>query len=201
MQGNSIPKRQPTVVGVDCYSHTKLKRGRNPRTAATICEVQTCLRRRETDRVCHSIDAGEARPILKPSRRLPLEKQAEVASCSWNLQRRLIPKSHTVPGQLLSFSSGRKNENLCFYVGYRKPNGVENKHRFSLHKTEDILDTLAGAKWSCNMDLISGYWQMALHAHKEETASSTGQGLYKFKVMPFGVCKLQRRFRGYGKPS
>jgi hypothetical protein len=57
------------------------------------------------------------------------------------------------------------------------------------------LDTLAGGKWFSTLDLKSGYWQVALHADdKEKTAFSTGQGLWQFTVMPFGICNSPATF-------
>jgi hypothetical protein len=41
-----------------------------------------------TDRVYHRTDKGEARPIRKPPRRLPLAKQAEVGEMLDDMQRR-----------------------------------------------------------------------------------------------------------------
>jgi hypothetical protein len=57
-----------------------------------------------------------------------------------------------------------------------------------------MLDTLAGAKWFSTMNLNSGYWQMPLYTEKEETASSTGQRLYSFKVVLFDVSKAPAIF-------
>jgi hypothetical protein len=51
------------------------------------------------------------------------------------------------------------------------------------------------AKWISTLDLKSGYWQVDLYtSNKEETAFCTGQGLWHFTVMPFGVCNTPATF-------
>jgi hypothetical protein len=83
----------------------------------------------------------------------------------------------------------KKDSNLRFCVDYRRLNDVTKKDCFLLPRIDDTLDTLAGARWFSTLDLKSGYCQVALHPeHKEKTAFSTGQGLWQFMVMHFGLC-------------
>lgn len=55
-------------------------------------------------------------------------------------------------------------------------------------------DTLAAAKGFSTLDLKSTYWQVMLHPDREKIACSIGQGLWKFIVMPFGLCSVPVMF-------
>jgi hypothetical protein len=57
----------------------------------------------------------------------------------------------------------KKNGDFRFCVDYRKLNDVTMKDCFPLPRMDDTMDTLAGAKWFCTLDLKSGYWQVDLH--------------------------------------
>jgi hypothetical protein len=89
----------------------------------------------------------------------------------------------------------KKNGDLRFSVDYRKLNDFTKKDCFPLPRIDDTLDTLAGAKLFSTLDLKSGYWQVDVHPDdKEKTAFSTGQGLWHFTVMPFGLCNAPANF-------
>ena len=74
-------------------------------------------------------------------------------------------------------------------------NNVTHKDSYPLPRIDDTIDALAGAKWFSTLDLKSGYWQVPLDdAAKEKTAFSTRNGLWQFKVMPFGLCNAPATF-------
>ena len=56
---------------------------------------------------------------------------------------------------------------------------------FPLPRMDDILDQLGDCKFFSTLDLKSGYWQ--IRDSQEKTAFITPQGLYEFRVMPFGL--------------
>lgn len=53
---------------------------------------------------------------------------------------------------------------------------------------DESIDSLAGAKYFCTLDLASGYWQVVMHPEdRPKTAFVSHKGLYEFTVMPFGL--------------
>jgi hypothetical protein len=79
-------------------------------------------------------------------------------------------------------------------VDYRKLNDVTRKDCFPLPWIHDTLYRLAGAKRFSILDLGNDYWQVDLHPYNKKTAFSMGQGLWKFTVMPFGLCNAPVKF-------
>lgn len=90
----------------------------------------------------------------------------------------------------------KKDGSLRFCVDYRKLNQVTKKDVYPLPRIDDSLDRLRNARYFSSMDLKSGYWQIEVDPRdREKTAFVTPDGLYEFKVLPFGLCSAPATFQ------
>ena len=66
---------------------------------------------------------------------------------------------------------------------------MTRKDAYPLARIDVTLDALHGSQYFSTLDLVSGYWQVELEeSDKESTTFCTTEGLYQFRVMPFGLC-------------
>ncbi|GFX92032.1 hypothetical protein TNCV_5004961 [Trichonephila clavipes] len=128
-------------------------------------------------------------------RRLPFAKQEEVGTLLREMQENDIIEPSSSPWASPIVLVRKKDGSTRFCVDYRKLNDVTKKDSYPLPRIDDTLDTLSGHKWFSTLDLKSGYWQVEIHPEdREKTAFTSGQRLWQFKVMPFGLCNAPATF-------
>ena len=148
-----------------------------------------------TDLIKHSINTGEAAPIRQSPRRPPLAKREEADRAVQEMWKHGVIEPSASPWSSPVVLVSKKDGSTRFCVDYRKLNDVTRKDSYPLPRIDDTIDALSGAEWFSTLDLKSGYWQVQLDDHaKEKTAFSTGNGLWQFKVMPFGLCNAPATF-------
>ena len=83
---------------------------------------------------------------------------------------------------------------MRFCVDYRRLNSLTVKDAYPLPRI-DSLRLLGNQQWFSTMDLASGYWQVAMSADlKQKAAFVAHEGLFQFRVMPFGLCSAPATF-------
>uniref|UniRef100_A0A1X7T409 Reverse transcriptase RNase H-like domain-containing protein n=1 Tax=Amphimedon queenslandica TaxID=400682 RepID=A0A1X7T409_AMPQE len=77
-----------------------------------------------------------------------------------------------------------------------KLNSVATFDSYPMPRTEEMFETVEGARIMTTLDLANGYWQIPLdQSAREKTAFATSDGLYKFEVMPFGLHSAPATFQ------
>ena len=141
-----------------------------------------------TDRVRHRIPTGDASPIKQTPRRVSYHQKDEIDK---NLKSMLDdgvvqPSSSPLAAPVMLVK--KKDGSTRFCVDYRRLNAVTRKDAYPLPRIGSTLDALGGIKYFSTIDLASGYGQVGVEpCDQGKSAFATRQGLFGFRVMPFGL--------------
>ena len=149
-----------------------------------------------TSKLKHCINTGTAPPIRQPVRRISPQRRDEVRQLIDDMLGKGVIERSTSPWASPIVLVRKKDGSIRFCVDYRKVNDVTRKDAYPLPRIDTTLDTLSGSQWFSTMDLLSGYWQVEMdETDKEKTAFCTTEGLFQFRVMPFGLCNAPATFQ------
>ena len=146
----------------------------------------------------HEINLSTDTPIkLRSYRHSPKEKQIIREQVKEMLEAGVIEESYS-PYSFPVVLVKKKNGKYRFCIDYRKLNEITIKDRHPLPVINDTIHTLSQSKYFSVMDLLSGYWNIELReSDKPKTAFITPEGLYQFRVLPFGLCNSPATFQRY----
>ena len=154
--------------------------------------------RGETDMVEFEISTGDEAPKRQAARRIPFAAHQEVVKQLEKMQRIGVIQPSKSPWSSPIVLVRKRDGSLRFCVDYRALNSVMKPDLFPLPRINDLLDQLGKSHYFSTLDLAAGYWQIKVHANSQEkTAFITHQGLFEFRVMPFGVMNVPAVFQRF----
>ena len=141
-----------------------------------------------TDKVFHDVNVGSATPIKQhPYRVNPLKLKVIREEVAYMLENDLIEASSSEwssPCVLVPKPDGTYR----FCTDFRQVNKVTKSDSYPIPRVDDCVDRVGDTKFVSKLDLLKGYWQVPLTTRaKEISAFATPDGLYQYKVMPFGM--------------
>lgn len=125
----------------------------------------------------------------QPRRQSPWKQEEITKQLKVMLENGIIEEANS-PWAAPVVLAKKKDGTWRFCVDYRRLNNQTKKDSYPLPRIDDTLDALGGesAKIFSTMDVASGYWHIPVEeADKEKTAFTCRNGVYQFKVLPFGL--------------
>jgi hypothetical protein len=175
-------------------SSTHLNDGQKASLSSLLCMYKDIFARDDmdlgrTDKVMHTIDTGDAKPIRQRPRRVPMHLQKEAKEQVEKLLQNGLIEPSTSPWASPVVLVKKKDGSWRHCIDYRALNNVTKKDAYSLPNISQTFDSLQGAKWFSTLDFCSGYLQVEVDPRdREKTAFVTREGLWQYRVMPFGLC-------------
>ncbi|KAJ8035392.1 hypothetical protein HOLleu_22614 [Holothuria leucospilota] len=149
-----------------------------------------------TNLIEHDVDVGDATPIKQhPYRVNPRKRQHLRDEVRYMLDHDIIEPSNSEwssPCILVPKPDG----GYRFCTDYRKVNAVTRTDSYPIPRIDDCIDRIGKATYVSKFDLLKGYWEIPLTERARKiSAFVTPDGLFQYKVMPFGMKNSQMTFK------
>ena len=139
--------------------------------------------------ITHEIDIKENVSSTQVFHRLPLDLEDQVDKEIETLLRKGIIRKSESPWNSPIVVVKKPNNDLRICLNYRKLNAMTNRPTYHIPDSQQIFDSLAGARFFSTLDLSNAYYQCEIkEEHKKFTAFNSRRGRFEFNRMPFGLC-------------
>ncbi|SLM41539.1 retrotransposon ty3-gypsy subclass protein [Lasallia pustulata] len=140
-------------------------------------------------------DRKAAESRLYPMSQFKLEKTKEYLE--ENLRKGFITSSNAPYASPILFAQ-KSNDDLQFYIDYRKLNVLTKKDRYPLPLIDETLAQMSGCKFITKFDTIAAFNKLRMDpGSKDLTTFITSMGLYKDCVLPFGLTNGPASYQHY----
>ena len=148
------------------------------------------------DLVTHTIETGDAQPIYQAPYASSYKQREIVKDQVENMLKNDVIEPASGPWASPIVLVKNPDGKWRFCVDYRRLNQVTVEDVYPLPRIEDALGTLEGSVYFSSLDMQSGFWQIQVKPEdRPKTAFVTSDGLYQFKVLPFGLVNSPRTFQ------
>jgi Reverse transcriptase (RNA-dependent DNA polymerase)/Integrase zinc binding domain/RNase H-like domain found in reverse transcriptase/Chromo (CHRromatin Organisation MOdifier) domain/Aspartyl protease len=137
-----------------------------------------------------------AKPVFRRQRRLsPAERKEVEKQLKYHIEKGLVQPSSSPWGAPILFTP-KPDGTLRMCVDYRGLNAVTERDVFPLPRGEDLYQRVKGKKVFSSIDLLKGYWQVAIQPRDRHlTAFTTPEGLFEYKVLAMGLTNAPATFQ------
>ncbi|EYC11418.1 hypothetical protein Y032_0050g1903 [Ancylostoma ceylanicum] len=142
----------------------------------------------QTELVKMEINTGENTPVKLKTRPVPLGIRTKLREMLQDLEKRAIIEKSSSEWAFPIVLVEKKDGSIRLCVDYRELIKRIKLDSYPIPTIEAILQNMAGKRFFSTLDMCSGYWQIPLEeSSREKSSFTTPEGLYQFRVVPFGL--------------